>query len=110
MISNLTKPNGTDSGYPFSPPNGVKYLKIVGDSMSPLMNENEIITVSEVSHYAAEGKLIVAKDSKKLMVGRLVKNNGINYLCFGNQSYPPLILSKRFSIVGVVCIAQRSFL
>jgi len=82
-------------------------LRVRGSSMSPLINDGDIIAVdcSQLDPYELSGKIVVAWHRENgLSLSRFLLANGVQLLESENRDYQPVILSKdrNWRLVGKV--------
>lgn len=85
-------------------------LKIVGDSMQPVMYEDDIIIVHRQSDVESGQIAIVLVDGEEGTVKKVIKYDNYIELVAFNSYYPPRKLSKNdnFKIIGKVVEARIS--
>lgn len=85
-------------------------LKIVGDSMQPVMYEDDIIIVHRQSDVESGQIAIVLVDGEEGTVKKIIKYDNYIELVAFNSYYPPRKLSKddNFKIIGKVVEARIS--
>lgn len=85
-------------------------LKIVGDSMQPVMYEDDIIIVHRQSDVESGQIAIVLVDGEEGTVKKVIKYDNYIELAAFNSYYPPRKLSKNdnFKIIGKVVEARIS--
>lgn len=85
-------------------------LKVVGDSMQPILYEGDIVIVHKQNDVESGQIAIVLVDSEEATIKRVVKyDNHIELIAF-NSYYPPRKLTKKdnFKIIGKVVEARIS--
>ena len=93
-----------------SDPENYFALKIVGDSMQPVMYEDDIIIVHRQSDVESGQIAIVLVDGEEGTVKKVIKYDNYIELVAFNSYYPPRKLSKNdnFKIIGKVVEARIS--
>ncbi|RYZ92837.1 MAG: S24 family peptidase [Proteobacteria bacterium] len=89
----------------------IQPFMVEGDSMLPLLNDGDIITVDR-SLTPKHGDLVVADLDDGRVVKRYALEGGRVILRSDNSSYKPIAVNEfeHFAIVGVVTYSLRSFL
>lgn len=85
-------------------------LKVVGDSMQPVLYEDDIIIVHRQSDVESGDVAIILVDNEEATVKRVVKHDDCIELIAFNSYYPPRKLGKdsNFKIIGKVTEARIS--
>lgn len=93
-----------------SDPENYFALKVVGDSMQPVLYEDDIIIVHRQSDVESGQIAIVLVDNEEGTVKRVVKHDDYIELIAFNSYYPPRKLEKNsnFKIIGKVTEARIS--
>lgn len=93
-----------------SDPENYFALKVVGDSMQPILYENDIIVVHKQSDVESGQIAIVLVDGEEGTVKKVIKYDNYIELVAFNSYYPPRKLSKNdnFKIIGKVVEARIS--
>lgn len=93
-----------------SDPENYFALKVVGDSMQPVMYEDDIIIVHRQSDVESGQIAIVLVDGEEGTVKKVIKYDNYIELAAFNSYYPPRKLSKNdnFKIIGKVVEARIS--
>ena len=93
-----------------SDPENYFALKVVGDSMKPVMYEDDIIIVHRQSDVESGQIAIVLVDEEECTVKKIIKHNDSVELVAFNPYYPPKKLDKnsKFKIIGKVVDARIS--
>lgn len=93
-----------------SDPENYFALKVVGDSMQPVMYEDDIIVVHKQSDVESGQIAIVLVDGEEGTVKKVIKHDDYIELIAFNSYYPPRKLSKNdnFKIIGKVVEARIS--
>lgn len=87
------------------------YIRVIGDSMEPDIQQNSIIIVDRHEE-AGEGSIIVACVNREMCVKQLsFGDDGRIYLLSKNPNYPPIEIKDEddFEVWGVVLHAINSF-
>lgn len=95
-------------GKDVSDPQNYFGLKVTGDSMQPIMYENDIIVVHQQNDVDNGQVAIVLIDNEEATVKKVIKHDGYIELVAFNSYYPPKILDKNsnFKIIGKVVEAR----
>lgn len=93
-----------------SDPENYFALKVVGDSMQPVLYEDDIIVVHKQSDVESGQIAIVLVDGEEGTVKKVIKHDDYIELIAFNSYYPPRKLSKNdnFKIIGKVVEARIS--
>lgn len=93
-----------------SDPENYFALKVVGDSMQPILYEDDIIVVHKQSDVESGQIAIVLVDGEEGTVKKVIKHDDYIELIAFNSYYPPRKLSKNdnFKIIGKVVEARIS--
>ena len=93
-----------------SDPENYFALKVVGDSMQPILYEDDIIVVHKQSDVESGQIAIVLVDGEEGTVKKVIKYDNYIELVAFNSYYPPRKLSKNdnFKIIGKVVEARIS--
>ena len=76
-------------------------VKARGDSMSPRINENDLIIARKTNH-AENGDIIICINDSEAIIKKIQKEKQENILISLNPNYPPFLASKDFRIIGEV--------
>lgn len=93
-----------------SDPENYFALKVVGDSMQPILYEDDIIVVHKQSDVESGQIAIVLVDGEEGTVKKVIKHDDYIELIAFNSYYPPrkLIKNDNFKIIGKVVEARIS--
>ena len=93
-----------------SDPENYFALKVIGDSMQPILYEDDIVIVHKQSDIESGQIAIVLVDNEEATVKKLIKYDDRIELIAFNSYYPPRNLTKKdnFKIIGKVVEARIS--
>ena len=86
-------------------PKNLFAVKVVGDSMYPTLQEDDIVIAKHFIGYASEIKdkkiVIVANEWRELYIKRLIKTKNEFLLTSDNPAYPPIQPNDYYRIIGI---------
>jgi SOS-response transcriptional repressor LexA len=87
-------------------------FRVNGDSMHPEIYHNDYVVISKDYNYSdLHGRIIAARSDDGVTLKRIYidNRNQVSFLFPVNQSYNPILLDERFTILGVIKILFRKY-